>query len=168
MINVLSAWTDLEESVAVEVTDRRKSSRLLFSLRCEEYIGKQKGVVLGLCKSKELILVKRSKEGNRWSFFVLHYERGNWSREYLVSPSVNGKFRMTHLCSNNSTLRYECDETFSDECEFAARAEGDRCNHTCQENVFSHEYRTKFYITWCENVDFRTRSVRKTTFTHSE
>ena len=43
-----------------------------------------------------------------------------------------------------STLRYECDKTFSDECEFAA---GEWCNHTCQENVFSHEYRTKFYIT---------------------
>ena len=25
----------------------------------------------------------------------------------------------------NSTLRYECNETFSDECEFAARAEGE-------------------------------------------
>ena len=25
----------------------------------------------------------------------------------------------------NSTLRYECDQTFSDECEFAARAEGE-------------------------------------------
>ena len=25
----------------------------------------------------------------------------------------------------NRTLRYECDETFSDECEFAARAEGE-------------------------------------------
>ena len=35
-----------------------------------------------------------------------------------------------------STLRYECDETFYDECEFAARAEGESCNHTCQENVF--------------------------------
>ena len=61
---------------------------------------------------------------------------------------------------NNSTLRYEC--------EFAAWAEGEWCNHTCQENVFSHEYRTKFYITRCENADFRTRSVRKTAFTHSE
>ena len=30
--------------------------------------------------------------------------------------------------SNNSTLRYECDETFSDECEFAPRAEGEWCN----------------------------------------
>ena len=68
----------------------------------------------------------------------------------------------------NSTLRYECDETFSDECEFAARAEGEWCNHTCQKNVFSHEYRTKFYITRCENADFRTRSVCKTAFTHSE
>ena len=38
--------------------------------------------------------------------------------------------------SDNSTLRYECDETFSDEFEFAARAEGEWCNHTCQENVF--------------------------------
>ena len=37
---------------------------------------------------------------------------------------------------SNSTLRYECDETFSDECEFAARAEGEWCNHTCQQNVF--------------------------------
>ena len=26
---------------------------------------------------------------------------------------------------DNSTLRYECDETLSDECEFAARAEGE-------------------------------------------
>ena len=100
MINVLSAWTDLEELVAVEVTDRRKSSRLSFSLRHEEYIGKQEGMVLGLCKSKELILVKRSKEGNRRSFLELHYETGNWSRECLVSPSVNGKLCMTHLCSN--------------------------------------------------------------------
>ena len=33
---------------------------------------------------------------------------------------------------------------------------------------FSHEYRTKFYITRCENADFRTRSVRKTAFTHTE
>ena len=56
----------------------------------------------------------------------------------------------TTLCKlKNSTLRYECDETFSDEW----------CNHTCQENVFSHEYRTKFYITRCENADL---------FTHSE
>ena len=68
----------------------------------------------------------------------------------------------------NSTLRYVCDETFSDECEFAARAEGEWCNHTCQENVCSHEYRTQFYITRCENADFRTRSVRKTAFTRSE
>ena len=68
----------------------------------------------------------------------------------------------------NSTLRYECNETFSDECEFTARAKGEWCNHTCQENVCSHEYRTKFYITRCENADFRTRGVRKTAFTHSE
>ena len=71
-------------------------------------------------------------------------------------------------CCKNSALWYECDETFSDECEFAARVEGEWCNHTCQENVFSHECRTKFYITRCENVDFRTRSVRKTAFTYSE
>ena len=31
-----------------------------------------------------------------------------------------------------------------------------------------YEYRTKFYITRCENADFRTRSVRKTAFTHTE
>ena len=29
---------------------------------------------------------------------------------------------------------------------------------------FPHEYRMKFYITRCENADFRTRSVRKTAF----
>ena len=29
---------------------------------------------------------------------------------------------------------------------------------------FSHEYRTKFYITRCENADFCTRSVRKIAF----
>ena len=32
----------------------------------------------------------------------------------------------------------------------------------------SHEYRTKFYITSCENAVLRTRSVRKSAFTHSE
>ena len=79
--------------------------------------------------------------------------------------SLHDRFRLEVRIS---TLRYECDETFSDECEFAERAEGEWCNHTCQENVFSHEYRTKFYITRCENADFRTRSVRKTAFTHSE
>ena len=78
------------------------------------------------------------------------------------------KYGTSGFLFDNSTLRYECDETFSDECEFAARAEGEWCNHTCQENVFSHEYRTKFYITRCENADFRTRSVRKTPFTHWE
>ena len=29
------------------------------------------------------------------------------------------------VLDSNSTLRYECDETFSDEWEFAARAEGE-------------------------------------------
>ena len=29
---------------------------------------------------------------------------------------------------------------------------------------FSHEYRMKFYITRCENADFRTRGVRQTAF----
>ena len=43
-------------------------------------------------------------------------------------------FKMKKI--NNSTLRYECDETVSDECEFAARTEGEWCNHTRQENVF--------------------------------
>ena len=83
---------------------------------------------------------------------------------------ARGKTNVKWICNNdvNSTLRYECDETFSDEWEFAARAEGEWCNHTCQKNVFSHEYRTKFYITRCENADFRTRSVCKTAFTHSE
>ena len=37
------------------------------------------------------------------------------------SPPQSAKLHLT--C--NSTLRYECDETFSDECEFAARAEGE-------------------------------------------
>ena len=45
-------------------------------------------------------------------------------------------FRIYFVFIKNSTLRYECDETFSGECEFAARAEGEWCNHTCQENVF--------------------------------
>ena len=34
--------------------------------------------------------------------------------------------------------------------------------------IVHYEYCTKFYITRCENADFRTRSVRKTAFTHSE
>ena len=39
---------------------------------------------------------------------------------------------------------------------------------TFVKKTFSHEYRTKFYITRCENADFCTRSVRKSAFTHSE
>ena len=35
---------------------------------------------------------------------------------------------------------------------------------TLVKKTFSHEYRTKFYITRCENADFRTRSVRKNAF----
>ena len=92
------------------------------------------------------------------------------STPYIVIPVVGlscWKFTKDGA-RDNSTLRYECDETFSDECEFAAWAEGEWCNHTCQENVCSHEYRTKFYITRCEKADFRTRGVRKTAFTHSE
>ena len=97
-----------------------------------------------------------------------------WTRNYILKTVVKiSRVPLDPSCWNlqglcNSTLHYECDETFSDECEFAARAEGEWCNHTCQENVFSHEYRTKFYITRCENADFPTRSVRKTAFTHSE
>ena len=66
----------------------------------------------------------------------------------------------------NSTLRYECDETFSDECEFAARAEGEWCNHTCQENVFrtsivrnfiSRGVKMRSYARFaCENPYFHT------------
>ena len=41
-------------------------------------------------------------------------------------------------------------------------SEGFACMY--KEKRFSHEYRTKFYTTRCENADFRTRSVRKTTF----
>ena len=36
-----------------------------------------------------------------------------------------GAVTILRLTRCNSTLRYECDETFSDECEFAARAEGE-------------------------------------------
>ena len=39
---------------------------------------------------------------------------------------------------------------------------------SAMKRVCSHEYRTKFYITRCENADFRTRSVPKSAFTHLE
>ena len=54
---------------------------------------------------------------------------------------------ITKLSLWNSILRYECDDL--------------------SRKRFSHEYRTKFYITRCENADFRTRSVRKTAFSHT-
>ena len=38
---------------------------------------------------------------------------------------VTAKTETRNFGNQNSTLRYECDETFSDECEFAARAEGE-------------------------------------------
>ena len=40
-----------------------------------------------------------------------------------ISENRNVSFILQN--SENSTLRYECDETISDECEFAARAEGE-------------------------------------------
>ena len=49
----------------------------------------------------------------------------NWpilEAQYLGSHSMTLKKIQRGF---NSTLRYECDETFSDECEFAARAEGE-------------------------------------------
>ena len=81
-------------------------------------------------------------------------------RHVNVSPYCSS-FHNHNNSSFNSTLRYECDGTFSDECEFAARAEGEWCNHNCQENVPSDSYRTKFYITRCENAVLRTLRVRK-------
>ena len=50
-----------------------------------------------------------------------------------VSKSPKRPFwgsRTDFFFRGNSTLRYECDATFSNECEFAARAEGEWCNHT--------------------------------------
>ena len=55
---------------------------------------------------------------------------------FIATLTSQSKKKPPWMCDENSTLRYECDETFSDECEFAARAEGEWCNHTCRENVF--------------------------------
>ena len=46
-----------------------------------------------------------------------------------IFPSINSLVQArVHKSNENSTLRYECDETVSDECEFV--------KNTCQENVF--------------------------------
>ena len=47
-----------------------------------------------------------------------------WLNKVYIDQKYAEHFFL-YLNSNNSTLRYECDETFSDECEFAARAEGE-------------------------------------------
>ena len=64
--------------------------------------------------------------GDLWRESV--QERGNGKKggnrkrgwRYVKGISCTGG-----TTDKNSTLRYECDETFSDECEFAARAEGE-------------------------------------------
>ena len=58
------------------------------------------------------------------------------TRDRVFTFSSTEKKILFAQFSRNSTLRYECDETFSDECEFAARAKGEWCNHACQENIF--------------------------------
>ena len=78
-----------------------------------------------------------------------------WTSFYTLFYSCFIFLQKKFPMAENSTLRYECDETFSDECELAARAAGEWCNHTCQENVCSHEYRTKFYITRCDIKFFK-------------
>ena len=70
-------------------------------------------------KSRFILLIKQLNE----CYFVAH------TQAFKICDVTNFEYI-------NSTLRYECDETFSDECEFAARAEGEWCNHTCQESVF--------------------------------
>ena len=52
----------------------------------------------------------------RKEFFSVHF-----FRKQIFLGTLFRKFSF----HENSTLRYECDETFSDECEFAARAEGE-------------------------------------------
>ena len=71
----------------------------------------------------------------------LKWKSGKSHCKLTRAPTQVGGMRTRHtpmflLLIRNSTLRYECDETFSDECELAARAEGEWYNHTCQENVF--------------------------------
>ena len=107
-------------------------------------------------KSKRLLLNKTwiSKESSklvlRWTNknLILRFCSPTRSRNmvWLVFRQVFNQVSNQHTTqtfdvgrtkhNDNSTLRYECDETFSDECEFAARAEGEWWNHTCQENVF--------------------------------
>ena len=75
---------------------------------------------------------KRNVFGKKISIYIWWDE---WDVLYyeLLKPgeTVTEKyysFQLNHLAEKiqeNSTLRYECDETFSDECEFAARAEGE-------------------------------------------
>ena len=94
-------------------------------------------------------------------FFYFYYTAKHFLTFSMPNRSRKPPFFMS--VSDNSTLRYECDETFSDECEFAARAEGEWCNHTCQENVFRTNIVRNFI-----SRGFRTRSVRKTAFTHTK
>ena len=43
----------------------------------------------------------------------------------IASAALTKDRVLNYFPRKNSTLRYACDETFSDECEFAARAEGE-------------------------------------------
>ena len=53
-----------------------------------------------------------------------YYNTFTTRREYL-KEILYYNIAIIAIQHSNSTLRYECDETFSDECEFAARAEGE-------------------------------------------
>ena len=88
-------------------------------------------------------------------------------RNFLDSTKIlykNESIADVQACNTCSTLRYECDETFCDECELTARAEGEWCNDTRRENVFRTSIVRNFISRGVKNADFRTRSVRKTAF----
>ena len=66
------------------------------------------------------IVENKKKATCKVKFFILTYifQKDNTLEDIWRSKNIFCKI-------SNSTLRWECDETFSDECEFAARAEGE-------------------------------------------
>ena len=76
------------------------------------------------------IFIQIGESRQPWPIFQFPFFFGQVDNKESKTNIVTSQYNSTHFSIIRteeiiSTLRYECDETFSDECEFAARAEGE-------------------------------------------
>ena len=74
---------------------------------------------------KESFYTKATLSRSAAGTFQTYYGKRREKKVAIGRLKISTVGKRKRAEEGNSTLRYECDETFSDECEFAARAEGE-------------------------------------------